>query len=154
VVALVGSIHASYRGGCDNRPVLLSGYSQGAEVVAQAVGRLSADEQASVSVALFGNPSYEPGAAGDFPGTSAAVGIRPTFRAGAAFALPADVRRRTIDVCAPGDPVCGVDPTARTLLGRVASVLEHIKIHEEAYAFGTDGFTRRAAQFLWDHRSH
>jgi predicted small secreted protein len=153
VTALVAAIRKSYGGGCAGRPVLLSGYSQGAEVVTRAVDALSATEQASVSVALFGNPSYAPGVTGDFPGHTLAAGIRPTFRAGAAFALPADVRRRTIDVCAPGDPVCGVDPAVTGLFARVAWVLKHVKIHEEAYAFGEGGYSLAAAKFLWRHRA-
>jgi hypothetical protein len=153
VAKLVTAIRASYGGGCAARPVLLSGYSQGAEVVVQAVASLSSSEQAGVSVALFGNPSYAPGLTGDFPGHSLAAGIRPTFRDGARYALPAEVRKRTIDICAPGDPVCGVDPTVTGLFARVAWVLKHAKIHEDAYAFGPEGYARTAAKFLWAHRA-
>jgi hypothetical protein len=152
VTSLVTAIRDSYRDGCDGRPVLLSGYSQGAEVVVLAVAQLTSREQAGVSVALFGNPSYQPGAKGDFPGQSPASGIRPSFR-GVAYSLPATVRARTIDVCAPGDPVCGVDPTRTSVFGKVEFVLTHIKIHEDAYAFGPDGYPESAAKFLWDHRA-
>ncbi len=152
VTALDAAIRESYRGGCEARPVLLSGYSQGAEVVVEAVDALTVREQASVSVALFGNPSYRPGVAGDYPGATAASGIRPAFR-NVAFQLPADVRRRTIDICAPGDPVCGVDPSRTSVIGKVEYVLAHAKIHVEAYAFGTEGYTETAAQFLWQHRT-
>jgi hypothetical protein len=31
-------------------------------------------------------------------------------------------------------------------------VLEHVKIHENAYAFGAEGYTAIAARFLWAHR--
>jgi hypothetical protein len=152
VTTLVTDIRDSYRDGCDARPVLLSGYSQGAEVVVQAVDQLTTNEQSGVSVALFGNPSFQPDADGDFPDGAVASGIRPTFR-GVAFTLPADVRTRTIDVCAPGDPVCGVDPSHTTVAGKVAFVLTHVKIHEDAYAFGAEGYALIAAQFLWQHRT-
>ena len=151
VKALITAIRASYRGGCAARPVLLSGYSQGAEVVIRAVDRLSGREQADVAVALFGNPSYEPDLPGDYPGGTEAAGIRPSFK-NFAYQLPADVRRRTIDICAPGDPVCGVDPSRTTLFGKVEYVLAHAKIHAEAYAFGTNGYAETAARFLWQHR--
>jgi len=48
--------------------------------------------------------------------------------------------------------VCGVDPTLRSLLGRVSWVLHHVKIHENAYACGTAGYAALAARFLWEHR--
>ncbi|HEY3483286.1 MAG TPA: cutinase family protein, partial [Streptomyces sp.] len=140
-------------GGCDGRPVLLSGYSQGAEVVVRAVGRLSAVEQAGVTVALFGNPSYLPGQPGDYPGDSLATGIRPSFRH-VALRLPPAVRRRTIDVCATGDPVCGVDPDRTSVVGKVEFVLTHVHIHTHEYAFGPEGYAAIAAKFLWDHRTH
>lgn len=152
VQALLGLIRRATAGTCARRPVLLAGYSQGAEVVVRTVAALSVDERASVSVALFGNPSYQPGVPGDFPGHTQAAGIRPTFRH-VAYTLPPDVRARTLDVCAPGDPVCGVDPTLRSLLGRVTWVLDHVKIHEDAYAFGTAGYALLAARFLWQHRT-
>jgi hypothetical protein len=148
----VTAIRAARRGQCAGRAVLLSGYSQGAEVVIRAVGRLTPAERAKASVALFGNPSYQPGQPGDFPGASDAAGIRPAFTRGAAFTLPADVRSRTIDVCAPGDPVCGVDPNLK-FLDRISWVIGHAKIHENAYASGRQGLTKRAAQFLWQHRA-
>ena len=151
VQVLLGLIRHVQTGPCARRPVLLSGYSQGAEVVVRTVAAMSATERSSVVVALFGNPSYQPDLPGDFPGHTQAAGIRPTFRH-QAFTLPADVRARTLDVCAPGDPVCGVDPTLHTVLGRVSWVLGHVKIHENAYAFGPAGYAALAAKFLWAHR--
>lgn len=151
VRSLVAGIRAATTGACATRPVLLSGYSQGAEVVVRAVSALSPDRRGHVAVALFGNPSYQPGLVGDYPGHTAAAGLRPTFRH-TAFTLPPDVRARTLDVCAPGDPVCGVDPALHTVLGRVAWVLHHVDVHEDAYAFGAAGYARTAAEFLWQHR--
>jgi hypothetical protein len=149
--ALVTAIRHSYVGGCSSRPVLLAGYSQGAEVVIQAVNRLTAAQQAHVAVALFGNPSYLPGLPGDFPGRTRAAGVRPSL-AQSAFRLPADVRSRAIDVCAPGDGVCGVDPRRTSAGGRLAYVLTHAQQHAQAYAFEHNGYVRHAARFLWSHR--
>lgn len=148
VRALARAIVRSERGRCLGRPVLLAGYSQGAEVVTEAVLALSQAQRAGVAVALFGNPSYQPGVPGDYPGDTLARGIRPSFR-GVAYSLPADVRARTIDICAPGDPVCGVDPTRSTAIGKIAYIIDNANIHVTAYAFGAAGYPERAAAFLW-----
>jgi hypothetical protein len=152
VTALVTAINRSYRNGCAARPVLLTGYSQGAEVVIRAVNRLSPREQAGVSVALLGNPSYRPNQPGDFPGGTPATGVRPALQHDA-YRLPAGVRARTIDICAPGDAICGVDPTRSSFLDKINYVLTHTGVHSEAYAFGRRGYVQRAARFLWAHRT-
>lgn len=149
---LVAAIRVSYRGGCNGRPVLLAGYSQGAEVVTRAVDRLTSLQQSGVTVALLGNPSHLPHLPGNYPASSAASGIRPAFESGA-YRLPPAVRMHTIDICAAGDPVCGVDPSLKTFFGKIDYVLSHAKIHGEAYAFGSQGYTRVGAQYLWRHRS-
>jgi Cutinase len=153
ITALVRGIRAARRNGCGRRPVLLSGYSQGAEVVIRAVGRLSVAERTHVAVALFGNPSRRPGTAQQYPPGVPGSGVRPTFLNGSAYTLPADMRARSLDVCAPGDPVCGVDPHLTDFLSRVNWVLDHVQVHGDAYAFGTDRYARTAAAFLWRHRS-
>jgi hypothetical protein len=147
---LVGAIRHSYTGSCAARPVLLAGYSQGAEVVILAVNELTAHQQASVTVALLGNPSYLPGRPGDFPGRVAASGVRPAVL-DVAFQLPTAVRSRTIDICAPGDGVCNVDPDRDTTVGKLDYVLAHTHAHTHDYAFGRHGYARRAAEFLWQH---
>jgi hypothetical protein len=48
--------------------------------------------------------------------------------------------------------VCGVDPNLK-FLDRISWVIGHAKIHEIAYASGGQGLTKRAAQFLWQHRA-
>jgi hypothetical protein len=151
VDGLVGAIRHSYAGGCAARPVLLAGYSQGAEVVILAVNELTARQQAGVTVALFGNPSYLPGRPGDFPGRAAASGVRPAVL-DVAFELPTAVRSRTIDICAPGDGVCNVDPDRETTAGKLEYVLAHTQAHTHDYAFGRQGYAERAAHFLWRHR--
>jgi len=149
--ALVTAIRHSYDGGCAGRPVLVAGYSQGAEVVIRAVNRLTAAQQAHVAVALFGNPSYLPNLPGDFPGQERVAGVRPSL-AKQAFRLPAAVRSRTIDVCAPGDGVCGIDPRAGSAFSVLTFALTHVNAHDRAYAFEHNGYVRHAARFLWAHR--
>jgi hypothetical protein len=149
--ALVTAIRHAYVGGCAARPVLVAGYSQGAEVVIQAVNRLTAAQQAHVAVALFGNPSYLPNLPGDFPGGKRVVGVRPSLDR-QAFRLPAAVRARTIDVCAPGDGVCGVDPRQGSQIGALAYALTHVAAHDHAYAFERNRYVAHAAHFLWAHR--
>ena len=144
-------VRLALAGRCARRPVLLAGYSQGAEVVIRAVRALPAAQRANVTVALLGNPSFQPRRPGDYPAGAGGAGLRPTFL-GQAYALPADVRARTIDVCAPGDPVCGVDPSLRSLVSRLDWVLGHLSVHDDAYAFGRAGYPRTAARFLWAHR--
>lgn len=149
---LVAQIRHSYADGCPLRPVLLAGYSQGAEVVIRAVNRLSPLEQRSVTVALLGNPSYEPGRRGDYPGHTAAKGLRPTVGAGPPVLLPRPVLSRTIDVCAPGDPICNAAPLGGNLIAELGAVLDHLDVHTSAYLQGS--FARTAARFLWRHRVH
>ncbi|HET6876973.1 MAG TPA: cutinase family protein [Jatrophihabitans sp.] len=147
---LVSQIRHSYANDCPLRPVLLAGYSQGAEVVIRAVDRLSPLEQRSVTVALLGNPSYQPRRRGDFPGRSAAEGLRPTLGAGPPLLLPRPVLARTIDICAPGDPICNVPPSGGNLIGQMGAVLDHLDVHARAYQDGR--YPRAAARFLWRHR--
>ena len=129
VTALVRGIRSVRRNECGYRPVLLSGYSQGAEVVIRAVSRLSASERTHVAVALFGNPSRRPGTGPQYPPGVAGSGVRPTFLNGSAYTLPADLRARSLDVCAPGDPVCAVDPHLPDFLSRVNWVLDRVRAH-------------------------
>jgi Cutinase len=153
ITTLLRGIRSVQRNGCGNRPVLLSGYSQGAEVVIRTVGRLSRTERAHVAVALFGNPSHRPGTVPQYPGGVAGSGVRPTFLNGMAYTLPVDLRARSLDVCAVGDPVCGVDPTLSTFSDRVNWVLDHVHVHGRAYAFASPRYATTAAAFLWRHRT-
>jgi len=148
---LSAAIRRSYAGGCADRAVLLAGYSQGAEVVIRAVNALTTRQQAGVTVAVLGNPSYLPGKTGDYPGRTAAKGVRPALLS-FAYQLPTPVRSRTIDICAPGDGVCNVDPERTTKAGKIEYVLTHTTAHTHDYAFGNQGYAQRAARFLWQHR--
>jgi hypothetical protein len=153
ITALLAGIRAVRRNGCAARPVLLSGYSQGAEVVIRTVTKLAPAERAHIAIALFGNPSHRPGSVHDYPAKDSGEGVRPTFLNGSAYTLPTDLRARSLDICAPGDPVCGVDPHLSNLFTRVNWVLDHVQVHGDAYAFDTSRYARTAAAFLWQHRS-
>ena len=148
---LVNQITAAEQGRCAGRPVLLAGYSQGAEVVIRAVNALAPSQRAGVVVALFGNPSYEPGQAGDYPGNVPGRGVRPSLT-GSGYSLPLDVRGRTIDICAPGDPVCGMSPAAHTDADKLAYLVGNANVHARAYAFDHPSYANRAAHYLWQHR--
>ncbi|MDT4919847.1 MAG: hypothetical protein QOI15_749 [Pseudonocardiales bacterium] len=151
IEALLDAVRTSYGNGCPERSVLLAGYSQGAEVVIRSVNRLTPGQQEHVAVALFGNPSYVSGVAGDYPGGTGADGVRPSLLH-LAYQLPNEVRFRTIDVCAPGDGVCNVSPNRTSSVGKVSYVLSHTKEHTQAYAFTHPEYVAHAAQFLWDNR--
>jgi hypothetical protein len=99
---------ASAKAGCASAPILLAGYSQGAEVVIRAVDALPQSVRSSVSVALLGNPSFNPGRPGDLDlNTSPGLrGIRPSFLLGQMYTLTSDILKRTIDICAASDPIC------------------------------------------------
>lgn len=147
---LTAAIRRTYRRGCAARPVLLAGYSQGAEVIVQAVDALPKPRQRSVTVALLGNPSYEPLLPGDYPADARNAGIRPTFLgAAAALRLPATVRRNTIDLCAPGDPICGMGHPFGGMAGEIDYLVSHLPIHTSGYGSRYAGV---AARFLWRHR--
>jgi len=73
VQVLLSLIRRARTGPCARRPVLLSGYSQGAEVVVRTVAALPVDQRSSIAVALFGNRASSPGCAA----TSRATPKRP-----------------------------------------------------------------------------
>jgi hypothetical protein len=152
VTALQRQLAQARAGGCADRAVLLAGYSQGAEVVVRTVRALAAAQRRHVTVTLLGNPSYRPHLTGDYPGGTGASGLRPTFEDGQAFLLPGDVRTRTLDVCAPGDTVCGV-PHEITELARLIYVATHTATHAHAYADDDHGYASAAGRYLWRHRA-
>jgi hypothetical protein len=59
------------------------------------------------------------------------------------------VRRRTIDVCAPGDPICGVGHPFGGVAGEIDYIVNHMPIHTSAYGAR---YARMAARYLWRHR--
>ena len=91
---------------CSTRPILLAGYSQGADVVIRAVNSMGPIQRRTVSVALLGSPSFLPSLPQD-RGTFDAKrrGIRPSLNR-ATFHLSPDVAPRAIDVCLRADSIC------------------------------------------------
>ena len=98
---------ASTAAGCPGAPILLAGYSQGAEVVIRTVDALPLAVRNTITIALLGNPSFKPGLSQDFDLSSTAYqGVRPSLLHGQRYNLKSDVISRTIDLCAASDPIC------------------------------------------------
>jgi hypothetical protein len=142
---------AATKAGCANAPILLAGYSQGAEVVIRAVDALSPSVRNTVSVALLGNPSFTPGKAGDLdlntsPGL---LGIRPSFLLDQKYTLTSDVLKRTIDICAASDPICAYH------VSEVPALATGLSAHYQYVILTYDGttLTDYAANSLWEHRA-
>jgi hypothetical protein len=144
----------SYRGqasaaGCASAPILLAGYSQGAEVVIRTVDALPAATRKTIAVALLGNPSFTPGRAGDYNQNKATYrGIRPSLVAGQRYNTVSDVLPRTIDICAPSDPICAFHKSE--LLGLADGRSAHY--HYTTLTTGGITLTQRAANSLWAHK--
>lgn len=136
--------------GCANAPILLAGYSQGAEVVIRTVDALPAAARATVSVALLGDPSFVGGVKGDLDLSSAAYrGIRPSFTGGKRFALTSDVLGRTLDLCASSDGVCAYH------LSLVPSLFDGRNAHFHYTSLSYQGLTLAAyaGDYLFAHRA-
>lgn len=136
--------------GCANAPILIAGYSQGAEVAVRTIDALSRAARNTISVALLGNPSFTANVPGDLDlNKYAYYGIRPSFLAGQRYTLKSDVISRTIDLCAASDPICAYH------LSLVPGLADGRSAH---YHYGTltyQGLTlvNYAANFLWGHRA-
>lgn len=141
---------ASAKAGCAGAPILLAGYSQGAEVVIRAVDALSQSVRSTVSVALLGNPSFTPGVVGalDLNTSPGLRGIRPSFLLGQMYTLTSDVLKRTIDICAASDPICAYHVSELPALKTGTSA------HYEYLILTHNGttLTDLAANSLWEHR--
>jgi len=135
--------------GCTNAPILLAGYSQGAEVVIRSVDALPASIRATITVAMLGDPSFAPGVQGDlnFNGTQYR-GIRPSFSNGNRWVLTSDVLPRTLDVCAASDPICAYH------LSEVPGLANGSSAHFHYTSLSYQGltFTAYVGDYLWAHR--
>ncbi|MEJ2865690.1 heparin lyase I family protein [Actinomycetospora flava] len=111
VTALTEQVAAQVAG-CPSSRVMLFGYSQGAQVAGDVAARIGAGREAGVpadrilAVGLFGDPARDPNVR-TVPGGVTGQGVLPA-RAGGFGSLAA----RTIQVCAPEDPVCATAPGA------------------------------------------
>jgi uncharacterized protein YraI/predicted esterase len=136
--------------GCPNAPILLAGYSQGAEVVIRAVHAMPAATQATVSVALLGDPSFIPNVTGDLDFNNTAYkGIRPSFSKGKHDSLPSDVLSRTRDICAASDPICAYHVSE--LPGLVDGHSAHY--HYTSITYEGITLTHYAGNWLWAHQA-
>jgi hypothetical protein len=142
----------TYRGqaaaaGCPNAPMLLAGYSQGAEVVIRTVDALPAATRKTVAVALVGDPSFRPGLASDYNLNSgtALKGIRPSLLVGQSYNMASDVAGRTEDICAASDPICAYHAS------EIAGLIDGSSAHYNYVNLTSGGISlvQRAANFLW-----
>jgi uncharacterized protein YraI len=142
---------AASAAGCPDAPILLAGYSQGAEVVVRTVDALAQSVRNTISVALLGNPSFTPGVAGDLNLNSNPdlEGIRPSFLLSQRYTLKSDVIKRTIDICAASDPICAYH--ASEVPGLVDGQSAHY--HYISLTYGGIPLAQYAAIILWGHRA-
>lgn len=131
--------------GCPGRTLLMAGYSQGADVVSRAVRTLAPSQQARVSVALLGNPSFLPGLRGNAGSGSRTgkSGLWPSLRR-PHFRLPLTVRPRTFDACLANDAICNFAlPDAPALATGRSSHFAYVKT----------GLAAEAARAMWRTRA-
>ncbi|MFB9386407.1 cutinase family protein [Pseudonocardia petroleophila] len=129
---------------CPTRTIFLAGYSQGADVVSQVVNEMTRDERRTVSVALFGNPSFLPALPQDYGSFNAKRrGARPSFGQVTHQILAPDVTARSIDACLNGDAICNYNTlNALTLFtGRSAH-----------FRYVSSGYVDFAARDVWERR--
>ena len=145
VAAMRAAIVRAHQG-CSGRPILLAGYSQGADVVTRTVNALSVSEQSSVSVGMLGSPNFLPYKTGDL-GTynHGRRGIRQSFHQ-TTFRLSENVLHRSVDVCLNGDSVCNFDITNAVTLAPPG--------HNAHYRYVESGFAVTAGHRLWALRTH
>ena len=143
---------AATKAGCLGAPILLAGYSQGAEVVIRTVDALPQTVRNTISVALLGNSSFTPGAAGDLDlNTSSGLrGIRPSFLLGQKYTLTSDVLKRTIDICVASDPICAYHVSE--VPGLLPPLYTSAHYHYVSLTYGGIPLAQYAAIILWGHR--
>jgi predicted esterase len=135
--------------GCSDAPLLLAGYSQGAEVVIRTVDAFPASIRATISVALVGNPSFTPSILGDLNLNTirGLQGIRPSFIR-QKYTLAQDVLKRTIDICAASDPICAYHLSVLPALASGTSA----HYHYTSLTFKGSTLTTVGGSSLWAHR--
>ncbi|MDD7965248.1 cutinase family protein [Actinomycetospora lemnae] len=113
VTALADQV-AAQLAGCPGSRVMLFGYSQGAQVAGDVAARIGSGQEARVpadrvvAVGLFGDPARDPSVR-TVPDGVDGQGVLPAREGGFG-----SLASRTIQVCAPGDPVCSTAPGTTT----------------------------------------
>ena len=153
LTALINSDRAQAgAAGCPNAPILIAGYSQGAEVVVRTIDALPQAVRNTISVALLGDPSFTANVAGDLDlNQYAYYGIRPSFLAGQRYTLKSDVISRTIDLCAASDPICAYHLSLVPALAPPLNSSAHY--HYVTLTYKGLTLVNYAADFLWAHRA-
>lgn len=135
---------AQVRQSCASRPLMLAGYSQGADVVSQVVNTMSREERATVSVGLLGNPSFLPGLRQDFGNYDRKRrGIRPSLGQVNHQIIAPDVTARTVDACLRGDAICNFN------VNDVPTLLNGRSAH---FDYVSSGYAERVGHRLWQMR--
>lgn len=144
VTAGVGSLlgaYNAYQRSCPGGPAVFAGYSQGADVVAQAYSALPAAKQRSVLVTLFGDPHFNPGERtidqGNFNPSYKAILVSIWGDAPHSFSTADNGTVRSW--CLKGDAVCNF--TLQGILGGLSSSFPHFHY--------MDSDTKLAAQWVY-----
>lgn len=105
-VAALATVVSEHMTACPTGSLMLFGHSQGAHVAGDLASRIGTGQEKTIpaprmlAVGLFGDPARHPGSRSVPEGTSGQGALAP--RAAGFGSLDA----RTIEICAPGDPVC------------------------------------------------
>ena len=150
LTALISAYRAASTAvGCPGAPILLAGYSQGAEVVIRTVDALPLAVRNTITIALLGNPSFIPNLSQDFDLSSTAYrGVRPSLLLGQRYNLQSDVIGRTIDLCAASDPICAYHISLVPALFTGTSA----HLHYPTLTFSGLKLTDIAANYMWAHK--
>lgn len=128
---------------CPSRPIMLAGYSQGADVVSQVVNEMPSEQKSRTSVALLGNPSFLPNLSQDYGNFNAKRrGIRSSFFQQTFQILSPTVTQRTVDACLLNDPICNYN---------FANFVTLANKNNAHYNYVKSGYASYAAHQLWKH---
>ena len=134
---------------CAPQPILIAGYSQGAEVAIRAADSLPAAIRERTTVAVLGNPSFVDGSSQNINlNTERHNGVRPSLLFGQAYTPTPDLVSRVADICAASDPICSYQ------LQNLVGLIKKSSAHYNYTSLTINGIplTTLAAQFLWNHR--
>jgi hypothetical protein len=152
ITNLVGEVN-SLSSTCPHTNIILAGYSQGADVIENAIGAYSltvykvpaltsASRTMISSVILFGDPDYRPGEKWDATGDGTGVGLEEkpagqlTWITNPAYLPPSyktlGVLTAVRSYCLPGDMFCQSNPAGKTIH---QSYVSNLKIMNDATVF-------------------
>jgi hypothetical protein len=120
--SMLGKVIKEQIAECADQKIILLGYSQGADVVADVASTLTAEQASHIAaVGLLGDPQFNPDsstAAGDFnPGREGVFEAREEF--------PDTIAGKVINYCAMNDPICNYTIPDFAMLSRKTSAHYH-----------------------------